>query len=175
MKYNINLLKEEKKQTLVDRVFYFVLNYLRYIIVVTQLVVICTFFAKFALDQQIVDLQEEIDQKQEIVKMFQPLIKDSRTVSVRLKEIEGITNQQPQQKEMMTYVLQRFPQDFTLKEMTVSQRGIILSGYTTSSNTLESFNTRLKSENRFKSINLKSMSRSANGLEFYIEMQQFKS
>lgn len=175
MKYNINLLKEEKKQTLVDRVFYFVLNYLRYIIVVTQLVVICTFFAKFALDQQIVDLQEEIDQKQEIVKMFQPLIKDSRTVSVRLKEIENIANQQPLQEEMVRYVLQRFPKDFTLTEMTINKDGITLTGNTVNASTLESFNARLRSEKKFKMINLKSIRRSVGGLEFYIEMQQFKS
>ncbi len=175
MKYNINLLKEEKKQTLIDRVFYFVLNYLRYIIVVTQLVVICTFFAKFALDQQIVDLQEEIDQKQEIVKMFQPLIKDSRTVSVRLKEIENIANQQPLQEEMVRYVLQRFPKDFTLKEMTINKNGITLIGNTVNAATLESFNARLRSEKKFKMINLKSIRRSVGSLEFYIEMQQFKS
>jgi len=66
MRHRINLL-EKKEQSLLDRLTFFGLNYLRYIIVITQLVVIGVFFYRFQIDQRIIDLKEGVEQKKEIV------------------------------------------------------------------------------------------------------------
>jgi len=73
MRYNINLI-EKKEVSLLDRLIFFCLNYLRYIIVITQLVVIGVFFYRFQIDQRIIDLKEGVDQKKEIVKIVLPLL-----------------------------------------------------------------------------------------------------
>ncbi|MDO8741626.1 MAG: hypothetical protein Q7J11_00595, partial [Candidatus Roizmanbacteria bacterium] len=61
MKYKINLL-EKKETSLLDKLTFFGLNYLRYIIVITQLVVIGVFFYRFQIDQSIIDLKEGVNQ-----------------------------------------------------------------------------------------------------------------
>ncbi|PJB87766.1 hypothetical protein CO083_05355, partial [Candidatus Roizmanbacteria bacterium CG_4_9_14_0_8_um_filter_34_12] len=64
MKYKINLLLPKEKNWL-DKVIYFGLNYLRYILVITQTVIIMVFFYRFKIDQEIVDLKDAVKQKQE--------------------------------------------------------------------------------------------------------------
>ena len=71
MRYKINLL-EKKDIGLLDKLTFFGLNYLRYIIVVTQLIVIGVFFYRFQIDQRIIDLKEAVEQKREIVKIVLP-------------------------------------------------------------------------------------------------------
>ena len=66
MKYKINLLLPKEKNWL-DKVIYFGLNYLRYILVITQTVIIMVFFYRFKIDQEIVDLKDAVKQKQEII------------------------------------------------------------------------------------------------------------
>ena len=73
MRYKINLL-EKKDIGLLDKLTFFSLNYLRYIIVITQLVVIGVFFYRFQIDQKIIDLKEGVEQKKEIVKIVLPLL-----------------------------------------------------------------------------------------------------
>ena len=68
MRYKINLL-EKKELNLLDKLTFFCLNYLRYIIVITQLVVIGVFFYRFQIDQRIIDLKEGVEQKKEIVQI----------------------------------------------------------------------------------------------------------
>lgn len=173
MKYNINLLSQDKRQTLWDRVFYFVLNYLRYIIVLTQLVVIFTFFGKFATDQEIVDLQEAIDQKTEIISLFQPLVKDAKAISYKISAVEEVTADQQRNGLMINYVLERFPKDLTLSRLELEEEKMTLIGLTLNSNSIQSFVRRLQSEKKFKVVNLKSLARTEAGIECVIELETF--
>ena len=76
MKYQINLLQEKEKD-ISGKIIYFALHYLRYILVVTQIVVIAVFFYRFKIDQEVIDLRDELKQKQEIVQVSSPLLKRS--------------------------------------------------------------------------------------------------
>jgi Tfp pilus assembly protein PilN len=174
MKYNINLLAHDKRQTLWDRVFYFVLNYLRYIIVLTQLVVIFTFFGKFATDQEIVDLQESIDQKTEIISLFQPLVKDAKAMSYKIDAIKEVTTEQQHSQSMLGYVLERFPEDLTLTKLEAGDDIITLRGITVNVNSIKAFVRRLQTEKKFHTVDLKSLNRTDGGIECLIELKLFK-
>ena len=64
MKYKINLLsKRLNKQSFLKKLNYFTYNYLRYILVITQLVVMSVLFFRFSIDQRIIDLKDEIYQQ----------------------------------------------------------------------------------------------------------------
>ena len=69
---NINLFPVSER-TFSEKVLYFSLHYLRYIIVLTQITVIAVFFFRFKVDQEIIDLKEKVTQKQEIFKITKPL------------------------------------------------------------------------------------------------------
>lgn len=79
MKYRINLLPQ-KETPLTEKIVYFALNYLRYIIVITQLVVIAVFFYRFQIDQKIIDLKESVDQKKEILQIVLPLLNQASNI-----------------------------------------------------------------------------------------------
>ncbi len=57
MKYKINLLLK-KEEGILDKIYIFLVNYLRYIIVITQFVVIGVFFYRLQVDQRVIDLKE---------------------------------------------------------------------------------------------------------------------
>ena len=87
MKYKINLL-EKKDASLLEKMTSFGLNYLRYIIVITQLVVIGVFFYRFQIDQSIIDLREGVDQKKKIAQIVLPLLNEAVKVEKKTLIIE---------------------------------------------------------------------------------------
>ncbi|QQR63494.1 hypothetical protein IPH70_03205 [Candidatus Roizmanbacteria bacterium] len=80
MTYKINLLSKQE-MSLIDKTLYFFLNYLRYILVFTQIIVIGVLFYRFRIDQNIIDLKDSLDQKKEIVQAVKPLLDEAEKVN----------------------------------------------------------------------------------------------
>lgn len=173
MKYSINLLPKERHKNVWDKVFYFILNYLRYIIVITQLVVIFVFIAKFSTDQRIVDLQESIDQKYEIVSVFQPLVKEAKVANFKMGEVQKALVEQEKLSVMMRYVMNNFPADLTLKQLQVSGDTCQLRGITIKPDVLRQFADKMKSDKQFEVVSLKTIKKTDEGFEFDIELQKY--
>src|SRR3989338_2894385 len=110
MKYRINLITRKKEKT-VDKLIYFMLNYLRYILVITQIIVIGVFFYRFQIDQEMVDLQEGVGQKKEIILVSQPLIKEAKKQAIKLNEASSIITKQTTFLAAMDYLLSLFPEN----------------------------------------------------------------
>lgn len=174
MKYKINLLSTVRKEKPLDRVIYFALNYLRYILVITQIVVIGVFFYRFKVDQEIVDLQDSIDQKKEIIQVSQPLIKEAKLVAFKLNEATTIIGSQRTFVSSIDYLLSVFPEKFFLKQMRLSQDAITMDGFTQDLQSIKFFLTRLRNEAKFEKIQLKFIKKSDLGLEFSFELSKFK-
>lgn len=68
----------------------------RHIVIVTELVVIGSFFSRFILDRQLSDLNSEIVQKQSIAESYGTLEDDFRSLQQRTKDITGILEDQGQ-------------------------------------------------------------------------------
>ncbi|MCX6730860.1 MAG: hypothetical protein NTZ55_03355 [Candidatus Roizmanbacteria bacterium] len=165
MKYKINLLPE-KERDLLDKGIYFVLHYLRYVLVITQIVVISVFFYRFKIDQEIIDLKDELQQKQEIVAVSDPLLKQAEIVDLKTKQIREILVDQAKFSESFTYFLETFPLHLTIKRLDV-RAGIYKFDATTSDpETIRSYMARLKQDKRFKEITLGSIKR--DGIEFFV-------
>lgn len=163
MKYKINLLPEKKRDFL-DKSIYFVLHYLRYILVITQIVVISVFFYRFKIDQEIIDLKDSLQQKQEIVAVSDPLLKEAEIVDLKTKQIREIVVNQAQFSESFTYFLDTFPLHLTIKQLSVQGSTYQFDATTTDPETIRSYLARLKQDKRFKVITLGSIKR--NGVEF---------
>src|SRR3990167_464161 len=116
MKYKINLLGRRKEQPL-ERLIYFMLHYLRYILVITQIVVIGVFFYRFKVDQEMVDLQEALDQKKEIIQVSQPLIKEAKREAFKLDQARSIITRQLTLIESLDYLLSLFPENLFLTKL----------------------------------------------------------
>ena len=174
MRYKINL-QSQKRVKQVDRIIYFVLNYLRYILVITQIVVIGVFFYRFSIDQELVDLEEITEQKREIVEVSQPLIKEAKKEAFRLDQARLITVKQQDFIDSLEYILTLFPENFFLSKLSVSQETISMVGVTQDPILLKKFLNRLKKEARFEKIELTNIKKKELGLEFSFEFSKFKS
>lgn len=174
MKYKINLLPP-KEIPLKDRIIYFSLNYLRYIIVISQLVVIIVFFYRFQVDQKIIDLKEEVSQKKEIIKTVRPLLEEAQTIDKKSKEIKNIYNDQKKFKEMLAYLLSFFPETISLNKMEVlNNNEIRLTGKTTNISHFQIFKNKLEKEKRFKKVQLSSLRKVVNEYSFILNLINYE-
>ncbi len=172
MRYKINLLPPKEK-SLVDKIIYFALNYLRYILVITQIIVIGVFFYRFKIDQEIIDLKEELQQKQEIVLVSSPLFKQAEATDIKINEVRQILVDQETLKEMIKYLLTRFPEKIYLDKMTIQENSFKLEGFTQDIKTLRVFFEKIKKENRFKTVNLKNVKKTDFGFSFSFILEDF--
>jgi len=174
MKYKINLLPE-KETTLIDKVMYFSLNYLRYIIVITQLVVIGVFFYRFQIDQRIIDLRESVDQKKEIVEIVLPLLQEASKIDQKSKEINIVLKKQQTFDGMIKYLLSVFPETISLTSLDLTEDSLKITGLASNSKHLQAFFNRLKKENRFSSIEFNSIKKTDSGYLFIMVLNKYIS
>ncbi|MCS6956495.1 MAG: PilN domain-containing protein [Patescibacteria group bacterium] len=172
MKYKINLLPEKEK-SFIDKIVYFVFNYLRYIIVMTQLVVIGVFFYRFQIDQQVIDLRESVDQKKEIIKVVLPLLNETARVDKKTKEIFKIIRKQENFKSAINYVFSIIPESVVLTNLEVKGESFNINGQTKNPKEFQYFLNFLKKEKKFDLIQLKSIKRIEDGYIFTIYLEKY--
>ncbi len=166
MRYSINLFPP-KKHSLIDRALYFALHYLRYVIVITQIIVIGVFFYRFRIDQEVVDVKDTINQKQEIITISAPLVQEVRAIESKGKQIDTILTKQNQFQSSLSYMLSIFPEKLSLDKFNLTEDGTIeMSGTTTDPNIVRIFYNRLKKDNKFTGIDLKDIKKTLLGYQF---------
>ena len=172
MRYSINLFPPKEK-SLIDKAIYFAFHYLRYILVFTQLVVIYVFFFRFSVDQQIVDLKDTLNQKQEIVSVVSPLLKQADKVSKKITFVSRILQRQENVEGSTEYILSRFPEKLTLTKMVLTDTGVDFEGFTDDVEAVRLFYNKLKAEKQFKTIDLNNVSKIESGYKFSFRLRNF--
>ncbi|MFA5769896.1 MAG: PilN domain-containing protein [Patescibacteria group bacterium] len=171
MRYKINLL-EKKSVGILDKLTFFGLNYLRYIIVITQLVVIGVFFYRFQIDQRIIDLKEGVEQKKEIVKIVLPLLNEVLKIDKKTAVISE-TILQKKFSEMVDYFMTSFPETIILTDMEIKGESIKITGDAGNAQHLQAFFALLKEEKKFKMVNLLSIEKTETGYNFILLLDKF--
>jgi len=88
---SINLLGSQAPDTSVfGRIMDWIATFGRYIMVLTEVVVLGAFISRFALDRKLTDLNEEIAQKQEILEVNQDLEQRIRSIQQQLLETKTV-------------------------------------------------------------------------------------
>ena len=172
MKYKINLM-EKKEPGLLDKLTFFGLNYLRYIIVITQLIVIGVFFYRFQIDQRIIDLKEGVEQKKEIVKIVLPLLNEAAKIDKKTLIIDETLLKQKKFTKMVDYFIASFPETIILTNMEIKDESIKITGDAMNAQHLQAFYTLLKKENRFKMVSLRNIKKIESGYNFVIFLEKF--
>ena len=167
MKYKINLLSP-KKEDWRKKISFFLINYLRYIIILTQLVAIGVFFYKIQIDQRIIDLKESTSQKKEIMKIISPLLKEAEYIDNKLKEIKKIVNKQTDLDKKLNYFIEVLPEDTSLKTFRMDNQIIEIEGVIKNPGYLQNFLNFLKKDGFFKNVSLKSIKKTDEGYNFFI-------
>ncbi len=173
MKYNINLIPK-KEATFIERVVYFFLNYLRYIIVFTQLIVISVFFYRFQIDQRIIELREAVNQKKEIIQVIYPILEQMTIIEKQMIQVNKVIANQKKFNEMINYVISIYPAAASLIKLEIINYKIKMIGRTSDLNQLQAYYYLLKKENKFDKVILESVKKSDNGFIFSLVLENFK-
>lgn len=163
----INLLKK-KELKLSEKLVFFSLHYLRYIIIITQMCVIMVFFYRFYIDQQIIDLKESIAQQEEIVKVTVSMVEEAQAIDIKSDEIKKLIKDQDKFEESLNYTLSVIPSKIIIGKFEQSKENIMLSGISTDYGTIRILYERLKKDNKFKKIIISEISKRFNEYEFSI-------
>lgn len=174
MKYKINLVGE-KRRGFFENLLYFFTNYLRYILVVTQLVVIGVLFYRFSIDQNIIDLKESVDQKKEIVKTVNPLLTEIKTVDNQVATIKKVVTRQDSQQKLLDYILAQFPASVNLTELLLYSDKLSLLGSSSNPKEIQLFYNRLRMDGRFASVNFSNIKKDGSSYLFTLELKNFKN
>lgn len=167
MKYNINLVGK-KQPNFIDKIVFFFLNYLRYVLVFTQLIVLMVFFFRFTVDESIIDLKDSIAQKKAIIDVVQPVLAEAKKINDRAKESTQILTDQQKLIALIKYLLSVFPETVNLDRMSFDEGKLTLTGSSANPKHLQLFYARLKKDNMFLNVELKNVKRGEFGYSFTI-------
>lgn len=173
MKYNINLV-QKRRLSFFENLVYFLKNYLRYILVITQFIVILTLFARFQIDQNIIDLKESIGQKKEIVDATSPLIKGAQAVNDQTTKIKAVLETQNRYTEMTNYIFSVFPASISLNTMSINKDSVKMEGSASNPRDLQLFFTFLKNGKRFRSVTIDNINKEGAQFHFSMNLNYFQ-
>lgn len=173
MKYTTNLFPK-KEETSIDKVTYFALHYLRYILVITQFVTICVFFYRFRADQQIVDLKDTLIQKKAIVDSTQNLLLNVKELDFKINSIKKLHTDQDIFLDTYSYVFQNLPQDVILTSLTIEGASILFQGNTQNIETVQAMYEKLQNEKVFSNVILDGITKNENGFSFTLELSDYQ-
>lgn len=170
MKYQINILKK-KELTFFEKLIYFFLHYIRYIVVLTQIVVIFVFFYRFKVDQEVIELKEMINEKQEIINVTHPLIEQAEIIDFKTNNAKVIINKQKQFINNFNYILSIIPERITLNKFEINHSEIKLSGITSDINSIRFLYEKIRREGKFKDATIDKITKDNLNFDFLISIK----
>ncbi len=167
---NINLVEQpDENSNLSSQFLSWAFSYGRYIIIVTQIIVLSVFFLRFKFDREHADLKESVSQKQAILESVKDLENEIKGLQVKLSDIRKIVTSQEIPVNILRFLQDNSPTDTSYSNINYSNNQLT---FTATTNSLKSFSTLLKniqSEDKFSEVNLEDIQRKKNGrIEFKI-------
>lgn len=118
----INLIGEEDlSHTPQGRIVQWAMTYGRYIMILTEVVVLGAFVSRFTLDRKLTDLKEEITQKQAIIEANVELETQIRTAQTQIDQVKKLIDGQDQPKNTLHLVESFLPLDVYLESLDIKQ------------------------------------------------------
>jgi Tfp pilus assembly protein PilN len=159
--WHINLLPKDKLgSNLIDKTLSWATTYGRYIIVLTEFVVILVFLSRFKFDQELTDLHEEIAQKRAIVKATTEIDTTYRALQNRLAQIKNLKTNLVKSYKIFEYVNQNTPPGVFLKGLNVNDNNLSLSAVSYNEKDLIAFVNAWLYSPDFEKISLNNISTS---------------
>lgn len=159
-KDKINLLpKDDFENTQLGRFVNWAINVGRWIIVFTELIVICAFLSRFYFDTKISNLFDETRVKKAMITTNLPWEENFRQFQEKTKIIKSILAQERTPSVLFAEIAKVMPLDLTLKDISVTENSIVsMTGYCLSERGLKAFLTGLKNLPSLTKINLSNIS-----------------
>jgi Tfp pilus assembly protein PilN len=154
--YDINLFTRKKK-SFSDKLLFFLLHYFRYIIVITQIVVIGVFFYRFKVDQRIIDLKESFRSKEQILVLTVPLIDEAQATEQSTKNIEAILKKQEDFQKLYDAVVGTVPEGIIIIEMEFNQGTITIKGQAGDTFSIQRYYRKMRNNKLFSDVTIEEL------------------
>jgi len=172
-KKNLNFLPEDElEKSPAGKFLKWLLGAGRYIVVFTELIVVLTFLARFKLDRELINLHEEISQKQAILASSSDLEKEIRLLQKQLAVIKEKESQSLASSSFLKELAGLTPLDLAFSELRLQPESAVLSGTSLSGAGLATLVQKLKANQHFQAVNLEkvfSEGKQNPALQFRIE------
>jgi Tfp pilus assembly protein PilN len=168
----INLLpKDQFEYSQVGKLVKWSISVGRWIVVLTEFIVICAFLSRFYFDTQLANLFDDIKQKKAIVASAATFEENFRSTQDKIKIIKDLLSDDKKPSSLIKVVSQSLPLDVTLTKIVIEEDKLVVDGYSFSENGLKVFLSELLKKPGFASVSLSEISsRPENqpGIEFSV-------
>jgi len=170
---SLNLLPEKKPEQypLPQKFYYWTINIGRAIIVLTELVVLGVFLARFKIDRDLNDLSESIEIKQGVYQSYSNLEPRFRLVQERLAAVKGVTDRQLSFSQALTDIAQAAPSGLALVKLDLNAQEIFLRANAASPLDFADFISSLTASRKVKAIILTNCNYNGGEGLFYIAVK----
>lgn len=168
---SINLvIKDRTGDSLSEQFLAWILSYGRYIIIITQIIVLSVFFFRFKIDRDHTDLKELVTQKQAILESLVDLETEVRRVQGRLANIKTVSANQDSLLKVIRFLQQRTPADTIFTNLLLDNDRISFQATAGNLRSFSYFLLQLQQDKKFSEVTLQDMNRKADGrIDFKIE------
>ena len=169
-KTGINLLpQEEFEASITGRVLHWAMTTFRYIVIVTEMIVMGAFLSRFWLDAQNSDLNDLIDIKAAQIETQSEFEKEFRNTQVRLNIFQAL-NKEKRTSELMSMITTQIPDGVRLQSLSFTNQdnSAQIKGISGTEVGIAQFIANLKSNKAFKKIELNQIGSSEDNQGFII-------
>lgn len=151
-KEGINFLPtEEFAASAKGRILSWLLTSFRYIVIVTEIIVMTAFLSRFWLDARVADLNETIDQRKALIGSYSEFENEFRSVQKKVGIILGISSEQPP-SDVISTLTGFLPEGVSLSSISQTGNEIRLQARTTSEISISQFVSNLTNTNKFEEV-----------------------
>ncbi|OGG14942.1 hypothetical protein A2875_03195 [Candidatus Gottesmanbacteria bacterium RIFCSPHIGHO2_01_FULL_46_14] len=152
---DINLIGEgDFSRTPIGRIVTWATTYGRYIMILTEIIVLLAFISRFSLDRKLTDLKEEITQKQAIIETNNSLEQQIRLVQQKLTTIRTLITNQAEPITTLRDIQNALPPDAYLESLDISEKEAKMSVIVGTTQGVSSLLTNLKANPHVSSVTI---------------------
>lgn len=139
----------------------------RYLVILTELVVIVAFLSRFKLDKDLSDLADSITAKKRVLEASSEYEKEFRSLQSRLGAIETLVASQPQLELAVDAVVRKVPVGVKLTNLSAETGGLTIIGTAGSGGEFGEFMNLMSTDKSLKSLELTDISNDGKlGIKF---------
>jgi Tfp pilus assembly protein PilN len=151
----INLLpQEEFAASTFGRVLTWLVSSFRIIVILTELIVLASFFSRFWLDAKNTNLTEEINQKRAVIESFSDFENEFRRTQQRLKIFTDLTDNKILTADLVVKIASYLPSEINLKKLSFAKDEVKLTGTAPGETSIAQLLANLESDNQFQEVSL---------------------
>lgn len=143
-----------KNKSFLDKFIKWALTIGRLVVIITEAVALGTFLYRFSLDRQLIDLHDNIANKQTIIKLLKPSEDKYRNLQARLAASKKLSSAGSQTADLFQNVLKIAPQDLIFSSIVLSEDYMKIEAKIQSVASLSDFVNTLKKNPKISSVSL---------------------